>query len=346
MSYVPTTGWAASPRPSQTRRSRNKACQTSAHQAGAWTYNEANQLLQYPRMLDENAPAQQSQTEQVSASYHYLLSDHLGAPVLALNKAGEATWKARYEAFGKARIDNASTAQINLRLPGQYFDAETGLHQNWNRDYAPGIGRYVQADPLGIFGGMNVYQYAYGNPLVYYDPYGLFGMDSVWGGIYRMTGGWTPSQGSVDFLAGFGDVMSLQLTKKTRKIFDFGQSVDVCSNSYFIGEMATMLIPIGMLGRVSKIARFSNNPFKYELGQKTVSDKVWKELGLANKTPEQRSDIIIASKGWLYAFFSFSGNWRATLPTGPTPGAAAGLVVVAAGMGGYAISQKLDCICK
>ena len=73
-------------------------------------------------------------------------------PVLALNKAGETTWKARYEAFGKARIDHASTAQINLRLPGQYFDAETGLHQNWNRDYAPGIGRYIQADPIGLAG--------------------------------------------------------------------------------------------------------------------------------------------------------------------------------------------------
>ena len=151
------------------------------------------------------------------ASYHYLVTDHLGVPVLALNKAGETTWKARYEAFGKARIDHASTAQINLRLPGQYFDAETGLHQNWNRDYAPGIGRYVQADPIGLEGGINVYEYAYGNPLVYYDPYGLFGMDSVWGGIYRMTGGWTPSQEFVDFSAGFGDVMSLQLTKKQEK---------------------------------------------------------------------------------------------------------------------------------
>ena len=87
------------------------------------------------------------------ASYHYLVTDHLGAPVLALNKAGETTWKANYEAFGKARINPASTAQINLRLPGQYFDAETGLHQNWNRDYAPGIGRYVQADPIGLAGG-------------------------------------------------------------------------------------------------------------------------------------------------------------------------------------------------
>ncbi|WP_279525233.1 RHS repeat-associated core domain-containing protein [Ottowia sp. 10c7w1] len=32
----------------------------------------------------------------------------------------------------------------------QYFNAETGLHQNWNRDYAPGIGRYIQADPIGL----------------------------------------------------------------------------------------------------------------------------------------------------------------------------------------------------
>ena len=117
------------------------------------------------------------------ASYHYLVTDHLGVPVLALNKAGETTWKARYEAFGKARIDNASTAQINLRLPGQYFDAETGLHQNWNRDYAPGIGRYVQADPLGIFGGMNVYQYAYGNPMVYMDTEGRYGILGFLGGV-------------------------------------------------------------------------------------------------------------------------------------------------------------------
>ncbi len=102
---------------------------------------------------------------------------------MALNKAGETTWKARYEAFGKARIDHASTAQINLRLPGQYFDAETGLHQNWNRDYAPGIGRYVQADPLGIFGGMNVYEYAYGNPMLYIDEKGEFANLIIGGAI-------------------------------------------------------------------------------------------------------------------------------------------------------------------
>jgi len=39
-------------------------------------------------------------------------------------------------------------------LPGQYFDAETGLHQNWHRDYDPSIGRYLQADPLGSLPGL------------------------------------------------------------------------------------------------------------------------------------------------------------------------------------------------
>ena len=92
---------------------------------------------------------------------------------MALNKAGETTWKANYEAFGKARINPASTAQINLRLPGQYFDAETGLHQNWNRDYAPGIGRYVQADPIGLAGGINYYLYVDNNPMLFIDDSGL-----------------------------------------------------------------------------------------------------------------------------------------------------------------------------
>jgi RHS repeat-associated protein len=38
-------------------------------------------------------------------------------------------------------------------LPGQYFDKETNLHYNYNREYDPSTGRYVESDLIGLRGG-------------------------------------------------------------------------------------------------------------------------------------------------------------------------------------------------
>jgi RHS repeat-associated protein len=61
----------------------------------------------------------------------------------------------------------------SVRFPGQYFDEETGLHYNYFRDYDAERGRYIQPDPIGTTGGLNLFLYADANPVVAVDPFGL-----------------------------------------------------------------------------------------------------------------------------------------------------------------------------
>ncbi|MEQ1560883.1 MAG: RHS repeat-associated core domain-containing protein [Methyloglobulus sp.] len=63
---------------------------------------------------------------------------------------------------------------FNLRYPGQYYDAESKLHYNHTRTFQPRTGRYLQPDLIGLEGGINVYTYAGGNPVMYMDPTGTF----------------------------------------------------------------------------------------------------------------------------------------------------------------------------
>lgn len=117
------------------------------------------------------------------ARYHYLHTDHLGTPLIATDEQGNVSWKGISDAFGKMLLDDANQITINLRFPGQYYDAETDSHYNYFRDYNPAIGRYQQRDPIGLMGGMNPYGYANGNPMLYIDSEGLLAPAIGWGVI-------------------------------------------------------------------------------------------------------------------------------------------------------------------
>lgn len=104
---------------------------------------------------------------------YYYHNDHLGTPQVMTDSTGTVVWAATYDPFGKATI-NVEQITNNLLFPGQYFNAETGLHYNWNRYYDPKTGRYVEADPIGINGGINLWPYGANNPINRIDPMGLY----------------------------------------------------------------------------------------------------------------------------------------------------------------------------
>jgi RHS repeat-associated protein len=112
------------------------------------------------------------------ATKFYLHPDPLGTPRSATDSAKDVVWTWGGEAFGSNLPDedpdnDATDTTVNLRFPGQYFDAETGHHYNYFRDYEPLMGRYVQSDPIGLAGGMNSYLYAGANVATYFDFFGL-----------------------------------------------------------------------------------------------------------------------------------------------------------------------------
>ena len=121
----------------------------------------------------ENEPLALREYELRPGLYFYI-NDHLGTPQQLVDSQGAVVWQAAYLPFGEAQL-RVGTVQNNLRFPGQYFDAETGLHYNWNRYYDPDTGRYLSPDPIGLNGGLNLYAYVGNDPVNWVDQEGLLG---------------------------------------------------------------------------------------------------------------------------------------------------------------------------
>ncbi|SAD49646.1 RhsB [Enterobacter hormaechei] len=98
-----------------------------------------------------------------------------GTPERMTDSEGQVRWEGVNSAWGKLLRESetkVSGYSQNLRMLGQYLDRETGLHYNLCRYYDPDCGRFTQQDPIGLAGGINLYQYA-PNALGWVDPWGL-----------------------------------------------------------------------------------------------------------------------------------------------------------------------------
>lgn len=114
----------------------------------------------------------------VTASTHFIHNDHLGTPREVTDDAQETVWTWYSRPFGNSPPNedpdgDFTNFTLNLRFPGQYHDTESGLHYNYFRTYDPGTGRYLESDPIGLEGGMNVFTYVENSPVQFIDPRGL-----------------------------------------------------------------------------------------------------------------------------------------------------------------------------
>ena len=140
-------------------------------------------------------------------SVYYYHCDQIGAPQELTDEQGHIVWAAEYKVWGRTeplrisatgtddpdpydlnrfwpggprdlKARSSSTTQAlnqveqNLRFQGQYFDHESGLHYNRFRYYDAQTGRFVHQDPIGLFGGENLYFFG-PNPLDWIDLFGL-----------------------------------------------------------------------------------------------------------------------------------------------------------------------------
>lgn len=139
-------------------------------------------------------------------------ADLIGAPRLLTDTQQQIRWLATYSPTGSV-TQIAGDLALDLRLPGQILDAETGWHDNLLRTYQPQAGHYLEPDPLGPVPGNQALGYANQQARRYADPLGLllFAFDGTRNSADTRSNVWKMSQtyrdGPVFYHSGPGNAL-------------------------------------------------------------------------------------------------------------------------------------------
>ena len=86
-----------------------------------------------------------------------LQSDHRGAVERVEDEGGGILWEAIVHPYGEAEPLEGRDVHQPVRLVGQYEDPGLNLSYTRVRYWSPEIARFIESDPLGLGGGLNVY---------------------------------------------------------------------------------------------------------------------------------------------------------------------------------------------
>lgn len=119
-----------------------------------------------------------------AGTLYFVHADALGLPRAVTDSTGRLRWQAEFTPFGEV-VSISGDLTLHLRYPGQWYDPATGWHDNYLRTYDPGLGHYLEPDPLGPLSVLgpavgpdpvpptSPYGYAAQQPRRHADPSGL-----------------------------------------------------------------------------------------------------------------------------------------------------------------------------
>ena len=104
---------------------------------------------------------------------YFTLTDERNSPIAITDQTGALLIANAYDEYGVPKTGNGG----RLQYTGQLWLPDFGAYYYKARVYQPGIGRFLQTDPIRYAAGMNLYAYVGADPVNAVDPLGLLQFD-------------------------------------------------------------------------------------------------------------------------------------------------------------------------
>ena len=129
---------------------------------------------------------------------YYYHTNHLGSTMSMSQHEGKLQERVEFDVYGmpsffdvESKVMTESSINNNILFTGREYDAESNNYYFRARMQHPGIGRFMQKDPLMYVDGMNAIAYVNNSPIEMVDPYGYVGgINGNWGSKFSS---WWPN---------------------------------------------------------------------------------------------------------------------------------------------------------